>query len=396
VAGVLSETPETLPARTGTSKPPPQFVRLRGRDLRVGFAGLLLDLIGHRATYGLTTPSTTPELAGMLGISFRTAERWREQVLAAELVQRAWGGLVLTPAGSRDPGTGCLCPVWILHRRDLTPAQKCTWAALKAEELKRRSMLGGGYREWLESSKARGRRVRLSEDTITRAIVVLESKGLVQVERKVLRTATGLILDLKRITTGQGKAPASRHTGTTPASPGRVPRETPACGDLHVPSAETGSGIDRSVIPMRAPLGGEPVDMGAAVRRLVLGLAVEKAAGFVRPPSPSAVEIALQDPDTITAAASPYSNLRELWLLLAAAGVHVGAIFQRKRFDLAKALAKVGTTGRELKAWIEKGLDRAANVGGYVATCARRKVALASLHAHALASGPFHYQRPRR
>jgi len=331
------------------------FVSLRGRSRVIGFAQVLVDLVLHRTRLEhRATPSHDGTLAWLLGVSRRTAQRWRLAAIAGGMLLEGSHGLEPTAAALALPETGIPVPVTLLRRRGLTIGTKLLWGIIRRENLRAAALSRGesgrgkaSASPWRASDRERGRRAGLSRRTIARAAERLQRAGWARFAKEVRRTNRGLPLEL-RVGAALVRPRAVR----------RVVVSVPKSAHPHGPTDE-------------ASLTSASPDVRALVVRGVTALDAR------RPAAPPASPPSADDLQRVLAPWRRHggADVRALWEVLGVSGVHRGPTYRGRRRALALALSQAGVGAGQLAEFVISAAARGArNLGAFLAVALQRIV----------------------
>ncbi len=337
---------QVRPLRRPAEGRPSFFVSLRGRSRAIGFAQVLVDLVLHRnRVEHRATPSHDGRLAWLLGVSRRTAQRWRLVATLAGWVREGTHGLEPTEKAFALPDTGIPVPVTLLRRRGLTIGTKLLWGIVRVENLRAaarvrkepgRSEASVGL--WRASDTERARRAGLARRTIAAAAERLQRAGWARFATELRRTKRGLPLELR--------------VGAALLRPRAVRRVVSAS----VPKTACPHGpTDEASLTLGSP------DLRALVLRGVSALDARRPAQATRPTGTGLRE-ALQP-----LAGHGGADVRALWEVLQISGVHPGPTYRKRRSALAVGLSRKGVGAAQLVAFVLKTAEKARNLGAFLA-----------------------------
>lgn len=329
---------------------PAFFVAIRGRSRSIGFAQLLVDFVLHRERVeGRSTPSHDGRLAWLLGVSRRTAQRWRLIAYVDGWIQEGPHGLEPTAKARELAPAPFPVAANVLRRRDLGTSAKILWGIVRREQLRLERVSKSFENEsgrfeaskspWLASDGERARRAGLSRRTLRAAADRLQARGWARFAVELRRTGRGLPLRL-RVGVALPRPRACRRVAS-------VPKTT--CP--HGPS-------EKASFPVAVP------DLRALVVRGVVALDARRAA-----PAPAAPAGRARD---LQAELRPWerhggADVRALWEILRVSEVHQGPAWRRRRTALAVALSRKGIGAAQLAAFVLRIAERARNLGAYLA-----------------------------
>lgn len=320
---------------------------LRGRSRAIGFAQVLVDLVLHRhRVEHRATPSDDSRLAWLLGVSRRTAQRWRLVATAAGMVREGTHGLEPTAKACDLPANGIPVPVTLLRRQGLTIGAKLLWGIVRVENLRAAARVRQepGRREasvslWRASDSERARRAGLARRTIAAAAERLQRAGWARWATELRRTSRGLPLEL-RVGAALLRPRAVRRV---------VSASVPKTAYPHGPTDQASLAL------------GSPPDVRALVVRCVSALDARRPAQATRPPG-TCLRDALQP-----LAGHHGADVRALWEVLRISGVHPAPTYRRRRSALAVALSRKGVGAAQLVDFVLRMADRARNLGAFLA-----------------------------
>lgn len=320
----------------------PNFLRCRPRHPTAGFAVLVVDLVEHREACCRATPADRDLLARLLGVAPRTAAAWLRACVRAGLLRLGGGVLQLADAAAAGAPRWAV-PWGLLRRRDLTPAQKLTWARVRAEQVARERRDAA----WVDSCAARAADVGVAAATVRAAVRALERAGLVASRAVARRRGRGGLVRLLEVAANLGAAlrRKPRQESTPPHGPSVCTSH--AAGGTQVPESRT-TGMTAGDL---AQLAGAVVSRRRAV--------ADAMPARVISPVPDQPEQA--------------TTSRSLMRVLSSANVHPG-LYARRRSVLAVALLRAGVLRGEVLRWARAAAAAARNPGAYVAACARRRL----------------------